>query len=56
MLNYYVLKKTKKMNPKNDDKAGKAILAAASAAITYVVQKYGPKVAKKIREVLTKRF
>ena len=46
----------KKMNPKNVDRAGKAILATASAATAYALKKYGPKVTKKIIEVLTKRF
>ena len=46
----------KKMNPKNVDRAGKAILIAASTAATYVIKKYGPKVTKKIIEVLTTRF
>lgn len=56
MLNYYVLKKMKKMNPKNVDKAGKAILTTASAAMAYALKKYGPKVAKKVIEILAKRF
>ena len=46
----------KKMNPKNVDRAGKAILATASAATAYALKKYGPKVKKIIIEVLTKRF
>jgi len=46
----------KKMNPKNVDKAGKAILAIASAATAYALKKYGPKVAKKAIEILVKRF
>ncbi len=40
----------KKMNPKNVDRAGKAILAAVISATVYVVKKYGPEVLKQIRK------